>query len=280
MNDVKSEFYNVRHVNNEFTRKYQGNWYYAKIRPVPNPNELLYIISDLSEGKDVRVSREYQVIHYDNCGNKFHKLDKKLLKLLDQLPSEFYNQEITLLIQSPVPQIDKGNYLYGGQPLVHIINPYINFESFPDQPHINGFIYNKIPTSLCYTDDYAFFENSSYEEKIIYAILQSTIWLFKHLLWVYLKEKQYIKPWIGPASEELPPEDMPFLLSQKTPCICGSKKEFGKCCFKKLYLKKSGVLINDSQMRVLQDNWQIHNSFEKDFREYFLHLIDKIEESV
>ena len=48
MSNVKSEFYNVKHVNSEFTKEYTGTWYYVKVNPIPIKEELIKVINNLS----------------------------------------------------------------------------------------------------------------------------------------------------------------------------------------------------------------------------------------
>lgn len=279
MSNVKSEFYNVKHVNSEFTKEYTGTWYYVKVNPIPIKEELIKVVSDLMLEKKVHITPNCKVEHYDECGNPSHHVDRELKKILMEAPDEFFNQEYTLMIKAPYLDMKTGQNVLNGQPLVFVINPYINFDSYPDHPHINGYSSNLIPTTICYTGDYEFFKHKSMDEKVVYAVQQSTIWLLKHAIWVFLKIIKYHSPWIAPAGDVIPPESKIDFLNLNGVCMCGSNKPFKDCCLKPLFVKRFNRTLTQPIANEIQKIWERHNAFEKEFRDYFMSIIDKLESS-
>lgn len=277
MSNIKSEFYNIKHINAEMTREYSGSWYYVKIHPISNKAILLNVVSDLIKEEPISISSSCEIVHFDGCTNLKHMIERELKNLLITIDDIFFQQHFTILIKAPEIDVITGVSVLSGQPQVYVLDPYINFDSFPDHPHINGYNPLKLPTSICYSGDYDFYNDKSEDEKIVYAFQQSTIWLLKHMLWVYLKKVKYHTPWIAEAGAEIVSEDKIFFINQYGRCLCGSSTIFQQCCLKKLFLKKFNSLLSPVVAKEMQDLWEKHNDFEHKFRNFFLGLIDKLE---
>ena len=268
MSNVNSEFYNVIKVNLEDTKKYEGQWYILRINPLPSSDDIHNVISDLLIGKDVVITSDCKLEHYNICNN-YHIIPRELEEALKSI--NLKESKFKVLIREPKIGV------LNNQPIVVVLDPVINFEKFPNHPHLNAFNCNLgIPTSLCYTDKYNVFSRMALDEKIIYAVQQSTFWLFKHMIWEELNKINYNDPWIGPSAAPVNDLARIMLINPNGKCFCNSKKRFRDCCLamyqKKFtpYGLKSSININQ-----LESLWIRNNLFEKEFRRYFLNVFDK-----
>jgi len=277
MNNITSEFFKIIKVDSKHTRGYSGSWYLTIIKPLPDNQEIKDIISDLFLGKTVCVNIDGGIEHYNRCDNYSHYLPKKVHIAIDKILSNIEDTSFKIAIRDPYYEYKTGSMVpvLQGQPLVFCIEPTINFESFPNQPHINGYTQEKIPASLCYTNDYSNFKGKSIDEMIKYAIDQSSIWLFKHQLWVELEKIGFLESWIGPEAERLDNFKKITLINPNSRCLCGSEKPFKDCCLNTYFMKQNKKPIDARELTNLQERWDKHNNFEKDFRALFLDLFDR-----
>ncbi len=277
MNNVKSEFYNLKKVDSRFTRKYSGTWYYIEISPRPSDRDFFLVISDLIRKETIEFSQNVKLLHSRSCQKK-HSIPQDLKKALKRIINDLSDLKFRVLIKEPKFDIPSGTYReFHGQPLVFILDPIINFDIYPNHPHLNAFKEEVYPASVCYTDEYSRIIAMSTSQKIDFAIKQTAFWLFKHMIWVKLNEINFSDSWIGPESDRVNELARYQNINPSGLCFCGSNALFKDCCMNKIYKTYNKKDISDDIIEKLQQRWSKHNSYEMMFRKDFMEIIQELQ---
>lgn len=202
-------------------------WFLAEINPLPPVGEREAIVSDIISGRMFSTCNG-QVRHSRECQDNSHKIPPEfsfIKALLKKIPNTTFQ----------VAVYPGDSIAYGGQPLLIALEPEINYNLYPDHPHINvggerEFEGKKsfIPDSLCYTDLPETLGTDTFER--IYAALEyGTEWLFRHLIWLETRKKGKAI-WIG---NQLITINMGYsnFLNPDGQCRCGKRKLYKDCHF-------------------------------------------------
>lgn len=200
-----------------------GIWFDLEVKPLPiSFEELEMVIFDVNKDNMFHLMENGTLTHYKHCNEENHILNINLKRAL----KKFKNQTYKIAIW-------EGNIndnFLDGQPVVISLEPEISFNIYPDHPHLNaaGILNNSyIPNSICYTDNPKALGNDPYE-RILEAIQQALIWLFKHQVW--LASRKIGKGiWIGPQVSFDEKDQFKILRNPYGKCYCGSNKQYCKC---------------------------------------------------
>lgn len=256
---VKGEFEDVIEIF-EPSGQFSGHWFLLKIKPLPREN-IYNVISDLKHNRDVSVNHiTRSVEHLNDCTQK-HELSNKFSSVIDNLK----DIEFKIAIRSPYSV--NGIFLFDGQPMVFVIDPYINFQKYPLHLHLNRFVHSMIPTSICYT--HAPHElGQTYECRVINSVRFVSIWLLAHLIWEQLGSTIDYSTWIlDQIRTELMHDDGLSIFNPHGLCRCGSGKMF-KDCHMDVIMRRKKISPLNKQMII--DKWDSHMRFEEQFRTHFL----------
>ncbi|GBF12646.1 hypothetical protein [Tepidibacillus sp. HK-1] len=205
-------------------KSYSGSgWFLLEITPYPPIEELESIISDIINDKIIDVLYG-QVRHSLTCNEKHH-IPANIKKVLPNL------KEQTFLVA-----VHPGNFnVYQGQPIAVAIEPQINYNIYPDHPHLNVGNFSKldgqeifIPDSFCYTDNPSKLGFDPLQ-RLLKALSLISIWLLRHQIWLLTREQLPKSEWIGPEAKPFKPEEYPKFLNPLGYCRCGKKIKYKDC---------------------------------------------------
>lgn len=207
-----------------------GDWFVFETNPLPTPKEIEKVIADLQRDRDICLFENGTLGHSKNCRELEHHVEKNIKKIINKIPDQKFRFAVW----------ENTNGFYGNQPIVIALDPEINFNIYPEHPHINGCIPANacyLPESLCYTDNPLALGNNIYD-RTKEAIEQACIWLFGHQVW--LATRQIGKGiWVIP---DVKADESRQFASHRSPfsnCRCGSKKKYIDCHldldFRRLY---------------------------------------------
>ena len=181
--------------------------------------------------------------HLENCDVEYHHLKKEISVAIKDITSQQFKFAVWT----------NPDGILNNQPVVIILEPEINKIIYPDHPHINSsftYINYFMPNSICYTDDPSLLGNDAYT-RIAEAIDQTSIWLFKHQIWLATRSKGNAI-WIGPAKENEDNEQFSSLRNLSDKCWCNSNKTYYQCHLQQDFYnwKKLNPLINLSFINI------------------------------
>jgi hypothetical protein len=200
-------------------------WFILTANPLPPKHERIPVITDIAEGRYIRVSEDAQVRHVSDCEGT-HLLSQKVQQAVSRLQPKTFQ----VSIHPGIPG------LLSGQPVAISIEPEISYMSFPDHPHLNmgAFLQRNgktffLPDSFCYVTDIA----DRYEEpveRMIHAVAHVTEWLLRHMVWEQAKsDVPSLEAWLGPQEGMMDPYQYANALNPAGPCRCGSRRTYHKC---------------------------------------------------
>lgn len=201
-------------------------WFLLEISPISSTQDLLLILADIHFNRDIFV-QEGAIHHLYTC-EADHQLPKKL-RFIEKLVVGLEPRTFKIAVHPGLPGI-----LFG-QPLAIAIDPIINYEVYPDHPHLNtgGHLSFQgrqffIPDSFCYQSNIAELYSDPVERyKRAFAYI--TDWLLRHVLWEESRNSLSKGYWLGPEEGELEPSDYIEVLNPAGLCRCRSGKTYGDC---------------------------------------------------
>ncbi|MHB1684961.1 MAG: hypothetical protein ACYCYO_19400, partial [Bacilli bacterium] len=204
-------------------------WFLLEGNPLPPREELHKIVADIADGRSVRV-RNGQVRHLTACSED-HALAANA-EVLQVAIQRLRNQKFRVAVHPGLGQ------LYQGQPLAIAFDPVINYEVFPDHPHLNtggvhAFVRQQIfvPDTICYEEDIPGLGSDPvkrFEQTFAYL----SVWMLRHMVWIETRKlNQAVGQWIGPqaASLTLMERAGAGVWNPTTPCRCGSVQRYIDC---------------------------------------------------
>lgn len=198
-------------------------WFLLEISPLPPQGDLMAVISDIHYGCDVGVSYSNgNVYHNPDCAREKHSLPTELDRLMRKVNKSIRPKTFRVAI---FPDF---NGVLFGQPLAMVFDPLINYDKFPDHPHLNTGNAD-IPDTLCYTDDISGLGSNSFE-RINEAIRLVAIWLLRHMIWE--KTRLYVTPgeWVGPSAQStILSYDYLRVIDPNGYCRCGKQVDYKNC---------------------------------------------------
>jgi hypothetical protein len=232
-------------------------WFLLEVSPLPPREELFLVASDIIENRTLHV-RQGKVRHKAECDSE-HLLPANLHKSLTGLKQ----RKFTVAIHPGIPGV------YLGQPLAIPIDPIINYDVFPDHPHLNMGGPNEkglfFPDTLCYEEDIA----RMYEDPFIrlkQSIALITVWLLRHMLWEETRRQYKKGVWIGPEAEGI---ESYFYLTALNPaghCRCRSSLTYRQCHYPldlqdarnktMSFLSNEAVLAKENEIHHRSHNWK------------------------
>jgi len=267
--ELTKEFLPSKWRKNSFSDIPGEGWFLLEINPLPPEDEIEKVIFDIDNNRPVRVGYETgKIYHSMNCDSlSDHTIPEDLKKAIPLLKDETFL--VAVLPEGPIR--------LGKQPVAIAIKPEINYFIFPDHPHLNedgyyenlnGFYY---PHSFCYKHDHSEFSGDLYN-RVLDAVEQISIWLFRHQVWVATRETSNKGIWIGKGTPPLPEEFFSRFLDPEDRCRCGSKLKYKYCHLKNDFFKRLESLsfgnkyFNEKQAKEnwleLQEEWH-QDSYQK-----------------
>ena len=234
-----------------------GLWYKIELSPLPMGKEKHSVIKTIINNEEVYLDDNFTVSAAKE-NNRLPKLGGKIKNVVSNLISRTF----TVAIRNPVFDITKGSFDFGRLPIAVVLSEDITFNTFPFHPHLNHNYGEKMPSSICYTDNPKLLGEES-KEIMINAIEQVSIWLVRHM---FFEEyyKQYGKIlWIG--NQAPPVTDYSYLttLDPFGECRCGSKIRYLDCCFGAHFVKKHKLIPNNNAISLYSGNWNKSREFEQ-----------------
>lgn len=198
-----------------------GVWFVFETSPLPPTSQIEMVIADLVRDGSVYLHDNGVVEHSRECKSQDHNIEDKRLKAA---VSSITAQSFKIAVW------ENTNNILGGQPVILPLEPEITYSMFPDHPHINaggpGFGYY-MPESICYTDNPKGLGNNPYD-RVLEAIEQCYIWLFKHQVWLATRNTGK-GIWIGSDVAAKEKEQFFYRRDPHGKCWCGSNKEYCHC---------------------------------------------------
>ncbi|PLR82554.1 hypothetical protein [Bacillus sp. V33-4] len=198
-------------------------WFLLEINPLPPSDELKMVVSDIIRDKLVDVSWG-QVLHSEEC-----KANHQVPQAINRVLGHLENQKFLVAVHPGL----KG--VYGEQPIATALEPRINYELYPDHPHLNvGQMINLngkkffLSDSFCYTDNPNELGDNSYD-RLLAAFCKITIWVLRHQIWLATREEGIKGEWIGSESPPLKPKEYPKFLNPAGKCRCGKDETYYNC---------------------------------------------------
>lgn len=205
-------------------RKHVG-WFLLEISPLPPLDELELVVADIIKDNVIDVSWG-QALHSEDCTRTNHNIPQLVKNIIENLE----DQKFIVAVYPGVKNV------YGGQPVAIALEPQINYQLYPDHPHLNpGYITNRVngenfflPDSFCYIDDPASLGNDAYE-RMLQAFCKISIWLFRHQVWVETRKFITKGEWIGLEGKPLPSSAYPEFINPLGMCRCGKGESYVNC---------------------------------------------------
>lgn len=238
--------------------------FFLKVTPLPPPDELERVISDICTGGIPVYVNNGKVYHSDECQARRHVIKNPAVKRsLQRLKEETFNVAI-----HPNITVDpmKEEPLLGGQPIAIAYDPAITYMNYPDHPHLNmGDLQKRLPgtnylmtDSICYTSQPKKLGNTQ-RKRLLTTFDEVTIWLLRFQIWVATRELTGRGIWIGPQEGQLEANSFPFRLNPQGPCRCGSRKTYYTCHLtedlEKVKQKQGDYVATDLKKRIELGWW-------------------------
>lgn len=225
INELKANVPGIQHYNINENGLPRGDWFVFETSPVPSPipsfKQLKMIIADIDRNSIISLLNNGTLEHSANCKEQDHKINIRLKTAAKTI----INQKFRVAVW------ENTDGVLGGQPVVIPLDPEINYNIYPDHPHLNagGKVGNYyLPESICYTDDPPALGNDPYT-RTEESIEQTYMWLFKHQVWLATRNTGKKGEWIGPQVERVEKEQFIFYRNPYGKCWCGSNKEYYQC---------------------------------------------------
>lgn len=204
-------------------------WFILEASPLPPPHDRCKVLADICNSEYVNVTRG-KLYHSHKCRSLAHELPPLYRHAVESL------EDITFRVAIWPGQPD----VLGGQPVAIGLDPPITYDQYPDHPHISHAIATPsgiiLPDSLCYTDRPSSLGSDDYN-RLVNAIDQICIWLFRHQVWLETRKISGRGKWVGPAT---PPFDSMFhalRLDLAGKCWCGAEAPYRDCHWTHDYAK-------------------------------------------
>jgi hypothetical protein len=206
--------------------KYSGKWFFLELSPVPTKNIEL-ITTQIYNNIPVEIDDAFKLVCNENRSKGTKKLPLHIKKLIKNLSQEIY----LVAIRAPNILPSEKNLYDTEIPISIILSPTIDFESFPEHPHL---YYNDI-SSICYTANWHDITQDP-RQRVAEAFEDVLLWLYRHIIW--RDTSRTVKDWIGKQSKHYP--DFHYLkhLNPELSCRCGSGKKYKDCHLKEHYIAK------------------------------------------
>lgn len=225
----------MQEILNQLKQKYgygplvmiDNGWFLLETTPLPPANELVKVVSDICNIRSIRIENN-RLRHSPNCTDTEHNFPKQNRAVLLQAMDRLTPQTFSLAIHPARPNFPET------PPHVIAIDPLINYNLYPDHPHIHCW-YVKLgpqgfysePDTLCWgfpstlpKDPFGRMEN---------LLAQVLMWLFRHQVWLATREVKKPGIWIGPGSAPMDHSEYPVFLNPFATCRCGSDKHYIDC---------------------------------------------------
>lgn len=201
-------------------------WFLLEISPISFTEDLPLIFADIHFDRELFVEQG-TIYHLQSCDLN-HKLPKRL-RFIESVAKTLAPKKYKIAVHPGLQGI-----LFG-QPIAIAVEPVINYNVYPDHPHLNTgghTLYQGkkifIPDSFCYQSDIAELYPDPVERyKRAFAYI--TIWLLRHMVW---EESRVLLPkgyWLGLEEGELEPSNYIEVLNPAGLCRCRSGKRYGDC---------------------------------------------------
>lgn len=201
----------------------QEGWFLLETTPLPPLDEIEQVVSDIIFEQEIDYYKG-QVRHWPDCKNPHVIKDRVIKKVISSLKEETFRIGVCT-----------GNErMLEGQPIVIALKPTISYMNFPDHPHLNsggGTPGHYLPDSFCYgyTSEKERYGPSTYE-KFIRVFDESILFLFRHQVWLAVRNELGEGQWIGPGYKlGLPSEVYPEFLNPMGKCRCGKNTRYAHC---------------------------------------------------
>lgn len=201
----------------------QEGWFLLETTPLPPLDEIEQVVSDIILEHEIDFYQG-QVRHWPACNNPHIAKDRIVKNVLSSLKDETFRIGVCTGDERTLH----------GQPLVFALQPSITYMNYPDHPHLNSGGGNPslyLPDSFCYgfTSEKERYGPSIYE-KFIRVFDESTLFLFRHQIWLAIRKEFGQGKWIGPGDKlGLPAEVYPQFLNPLGKCRCGKNVRYGLC---------------------------------------------------
>lgn len=213
----------VRWINKSVFGFKDEGWFLIETVPLPPTDQIEQVVSDILNNYEIDYF-EGQVVHWAECKNTHKIKDRVIRKLIDNLKNERFRIGICTGDEKVLL----------GQPIVIALKPTISYIEYPDHPHLNtggdfGNLY--LSDSFCYgyTSEPDRYGPSTYD-KFIRVFDESTLWLFRHQVWVEIRNEVGKGKWIGPGDKiGLPKEVYAGTLNPLGRCRCGKSRRYLDC---------------------------------------------------
>lgn len=199
-------------------------WFLLEVSPLPPRDEITKIVADIEHDRPIRV-KNGQVRHLTDCYEDHVSSANFDRGVLGQLR----NQKFRLAVH---PRIENW---YKGQPLAIAFDPVINYEVFPDHPHLNAggrhpeYPGMFVPDTLCYEEDIASISDEP-DKRFLETFAYLSVWLLRHMIWFETRKRNHGEGyWIGPEAASLTKQQRAEVRNPTNPCRCGSGRKYVDC---------------------------------------------------
>lgn len=183
--------------------------------PIPNREELGYVLADLELGKTVAIGQQGKISHLLKCEIPLgsHTILLPQIRLLNQA-------YVVELIYRPLAK----NAAWPVQPLARIINPEISAQTYPKHPHM----YRGNGSWACPLSPQD--KRWTWGKRATVSYLdQVAIWLLKTAVWIATGAGTAgLGRWIGQDTSH-EPDSLLHTIELNDPCWCGSGLYYKKC---------------------------------------------------
>lgn len=204
-------------------------WFLLEVNPLPPGDELHMVVEDIMSGQPIIVE-DGQVRHLASCN-----VDHSSLGSLEGMQTAIQKLKNNRFKVAVHPGLGTA---YDRQPLAVVLEPWINYEVFPDHPHLNtgGFVVYLgdqvyVPDTICYEENISGLGSDSLE-RFTQAFALLSVWLLRHMIWEETRKlNNGCGVWIGPqaASLTLKQRAETGVWNPSGMCRCGSGKRYGNC---------------------------------------------------
>lgn len=204
-------------------------WLLLEASPLPPPDHRFRVLADIHNSEYVNVTRG-KLYHSHKCRSLAHEFPPLYHRALESMG------DITFRVAIWPGQRD----FLQGQPVAIGLDPPIMYDQYPDHPHIShplptpsGIIF---PDSICYTDRPSSLGSDDYS-RLVNAIDQICIWLFRHQVWLETRKICGLGQWVGPAAPRFDSMFHALRLDLQGRCWCGTKVAYRDCHWARDYAK-------------------------------------------
>lgn len=204
-------------------------WFLLEVNPLPSGDELHKVVQDIADGRQICVS-DGKIRHLSSCSERHDEttISQNVQAVLPRLVDHTFR----IAVHPGLGQC------YQGQPLAIVLDPSINYEVYPDHPHLNtggvvGFLGQRmyVPDTICYEENISGLGSEPFKRyPQTFALLSD--WLLRHMIWTETRKVNNGNGnWIGPQAASLTLKQRaeagfwnPFEV-----CRCGSGKMYSDC---------------------------------------------------